>query len=379
MATSEREEQALDGAITLGADGTSKGLASPRKQQGQSRQYLGTFGKEVDAERLAHLRKENLEFRQGREKAEEKRRKKNEEMCEAWKKRKEEIARAKEEERRIQLLRLEGQKERSTTLKDNSLTFSDQEEIVDEEYRMLLEKYGDRVRVPRVPPNPWKQRSVTSTESGRNRSREEPRKPTLPRSRTRPTAIMTNLSATVGAAEGGSSSSTAQAGSGSGVDKKKAPLSARASMGGQPSPHVGAGMLPSLSPGGAATSARAPVTPARGNVAATPSHHTAGLNSGTDALSALAGDSAVDEIPEPERSLMPRKDGLRKIQQALIKKTDVSFYKSHMKKHFRKILEATEVTFSDYSSRRQQATWNLAKPLSVTEIKQLSAVAVRNP
>jgi len=76
---------------------------------------------------------------------------------------------------------------------------------------------------------------------------------------------------------------------------------------------------------------------------------------------------------------MPRKDGLRKFQQALLKKTEVVFYKKHMRKHFRKILEATELTFNDNATRRQQAAWNLAKPLSIAEIKQLSSVAVVQP
>merc|ERR1711939_946358 len=83
-----------------------------------------------------------------------------------------------------------------------------------------------------------------------------------------------------------------------------------------------------------------------------------------DAHGILAsGDSLMSEVPEPERSLMPRKDALRKFQQALIKNTDVAFYKVHLKRQFRRILEATELTFNDTATRREQASWNLAKPL----------------
>lgn len=86
----------------------------------------------------------------------------------------------------------------------------------------------------------------------------------------------------------------------------------------------------------------------------------------------------MTEVPETERSLMPRKDTLRKFQQELLKRTDVSFYKVHMRKHLRRILDAVELTVGDTNGRREQAGWNLAKPLSMAELKQLSSVGVRN-
>eukprot|EP00746_Dinoflagellata_sp_MGD_P064762 gnl/MRDRNA2_/MRDRNA2_27012_c0_seq1.p1 gnl/MRDRNA2_/MRDRNA2_27012_c0~~gnl/MRDRNA2_/MRDRNA2_27012_c0_seq1.p1 ORF type:complete len:314 (-),score=84.23 gnl/MRDRNA2_/MRDRNA2_27012_c0_seq1:105-1046(-) len=74
----------------------------------------------------------------------------------------------------------------------------------------------------------------------------------------------------------------------------------------------------------------------------------------------------------PEQSLMPRKALLRKAQVKLLNNLSdqVSFYRGHMRRNFNRILEATELEFSDVAGRRQQAAWNLAKPLSITEIKQ---------
>jgi hypothetical protein len=74
----------------------------------------------------------------------------------------------------------------------------------------------------------------------------------------------------------------------------------------------------------------------------------------------------------PEQSLMPRKALLRKAQVKLLNNLSdqVSFYRGHMRRNFNRILEATELEFGDVAGRRQQAAWNLAKPLSITEIKQ---------
>lgn len=341
---------------------------APRKQQGSSRQFLGSFGKEVDAERLAQLRKDNLEFRQEREKDEERRRKRNQEMAEAWKIHQTEMVAKVKEERRIQLARLEGRNDRSMTLKDRSLTLSEKEaEIVDEEYRMLLEKYGNRVRVPRVPPSPWKTRSVSSVDSPRSRSNYDVQRKLRAKPKQRPAPTSANE---VGAVTAGGGSSSAAAPSRSSAPEKKHPL--RDAMGQEiktKAPTPGRASIIIQQPGGAVA------LPALATAAA-PRPNAAGTGAGADAL---VGDSVMSEVPEPERSLMPRKDTLRKFQQQLLKKTDVSFYKNHMKRHFRRIVEATEVTFSDYNTRRQQANWNLAKPLSVAEIKQLSSVVVRNP
>lgn len=73
------------------------------------------------------------------------------------------------------------------------------------------------------------------------------------------------------------------------------------------------------------------------------------------------------DLPNPNESLMPRKELLRKKQQALLKKTDVAFYRQHMRRHFDKILEAVELTFDSSTRQRQRVMVNLAKPVTDTE------------
>lgn len=92
---------------------------------------------------------------------------------------------------------------------------------------------------------------------------------------------------------------------------------------------------------------------------------------------ALAIDSVMTEMSEPERSLMPRKNELRKVQQELLKSTDVSIYKVHLKKHLQRILDAVELQVNDKNGRRDQVGWNLAKPLTMAEIKQFASVGAR--
>eukprot|EP00747_Dinoflagellata_sp_TGD_P208483 gnl/TRDRNA2_/TRDRNA2_81968_c0_seq1.p1 gnl/TRDRNA2_/TRDRNA2_81968_c0~~gnl/TRDRNA2_/TRDRNA2_81968_c0_seq1.p1 ORF type:complete len:328 (-),score=65.51 gnl/TRDRNA2_/TRDRNA2_81968_c0_seq1:35-1018(-) len=84
-----------------------------------------------------------------------------------------------------------------------------------------------------------------------------------------------------------------------------------------------------------------------------------------------------ESVPEPQRSLMPRKEGLRQVQSMLLRKdSGIVFYKSHMRKHFEKILGVTELKFTDVSGRRAadgipELNYNLARPLTASEIKQL--------
>lgn len=351
MAAGGGEEELPEATSVAPADA---GRAAPalRKQQGPSR--LAS----ADAERLGKLRKENSEFRHERERTQERQQLKKEEMAEAYKKKLEETRAKVKEDRRMQMARLEGQqKNRSMTLNDRSLTLSDKEdEIVDEEYLMLLEKYGDRVRVPLIPSNPWKMRSISSLDSGgsgRLPREESPRRPARPKSKPAGGGNRTSTASAVG----GATSSTATAASINAAEKKKAQrgeghsAASRGSATQQAAHAGGAATLPPLATAGGA---------ARPNPVST--------------HDVLAGDSE-SEIPEPERSLMPRKDALRKFQQQLLKNTDVSFYKSHLKKHLRRILEATELTFTDHEGRREQANWNLAKPLTMAELKQLSSVS----
>jgi len=84
-------------------------------------------------------------------------------------------------------------------------------------------------------------------------------------------------------------------------------------------------------------------------------------------------------IPNPEEPTMPVKEGLRKAQARMLKQLSgsVSFYRAHMRKHFQRILEVSELQFGDAATRRKQAAWNLAKPLSITEIKQMAAAKIQ--
>merc|ERR1711957_940591 len=83
-----------------------------------------------------------------------------------------------------------------------------------------------------------------------------------------------------------------------------------------------------------------------------------------------------EEIPEPERSLMPKKELLRKKQQALLRKTDVTFYRKQMNSHFKKILEAVELTYTDASAKKSQTSLNLAKPTLERESRHFASVGV---
>lgn len=342
MAADEREEQAPEATNTVAVDA---GRAPPaqRKQQGLS-QYLGSFGKGEDAERLVQLRKENLEFRLARERDEERQQRKKEEMVEAYKSRQAENAARVKEERRMRLARLEGQRERSIMKsKELSVALSEkEEEIMDEHYQELLEKYGDRIRVPRITPLAWKQRSVMSSDSSRSGLKTEESQMSILALR-KQKRLRSGGSSRVGGL----------------FSMKRKQQSHAQSSSASAAAASGTAALPALKTGGAKPNAAV---------------------IGTEPAAGGATEASETEIPEPERPLMPRKNKLRQNQLQLLKKTDVSFFKSHMKKHFRKILEATEVPFNDKETRRIQATWNLAKPLKTHELKQLSAVVVRaNP
>lgn len=346
MAADEREEQAPEATNTVAVD-TGRAPPAQRKQQGLS-QYLGSFGKGEDAERLVQLRKENLEFRLARERDEERQQRKKEEMVEAYKSRQAENAARVKEERQVRLARLEGQRERSIMKsKELSVALSEkEEEIMDEHYLELLEKYGDRIRVPRITPLAWKNRSVMSSDSSRSGLKtEESQMSTL------------ELRKHKRLRSGGAGNPCVRAGGLFSMKKKQ--QSHAQSSSASAAAASGTAALPALKTGGAKPNAAV---------------------IGTEPAAGVATEASETEIPEPERPLMPRKNKLRQNQLQLLKKTEVSFFKSHMKKHFRKILEATEVPFTDKETRRIHATWNLAKPLKTHELKQLSAVVVRaNP
>lgn len=55
--------------------------------------------------------------------------------------------------------------------------------------------------------------------------------------------------------------------------------------------------------------------------------------------------TSLPPVAEHSRSLMPKKESLRRRQKALLKKTPVVFYRLEMKEHMEKILAAVELTF----------------------------------
>jgi len=95
-----------------------------------------------------------------------------------------------------------------------------------------------------------------------------------------------------------------------------------------------------------------------------------------DETAAAEGERSAS--PEPYRSLMLRKEELRRRQQVLLRRTDVVFYRQQMRRHFQRILDAVELTFSD-TTRKKKVNMNLAKPLTVTELRHLSPAGVRQP
>lgn len=102
------------------------------------------------------------------------------------------------------------------------------------------------------------------------------------------------------------------------------------------------------------------------------------LAQGDPANAAAGGGSRNLPGRDPEEALMPKKTLLRRAQMKLMNQLSeqVSFYRDHMKRNFQRILAATELEFGDVQGRRQQAAWNLAKPLTISEIKQMSAVKI---
>merc|ERR1712176_912395 len=61
-----------------------------------------------------------------------------------------------------------------------------------------------------------------------------------------------------------------------------------------------------------------------------------------------------ESVPEPARSLMPRKDLLRKKQRNILKNANVGFYKQPMKARFKEILQAVELTFVEATALKAQ-------------------------
>jgi len=345
------EEAAAGGRSAAAAPArTSAAPSSRRRPVGSSAGNAGgTEVWESEAERCAAARRVVLEKRQEIQQVAERQRQKEFEMAEAYKKRAEAIVERSREARRQDLARLRaagGQHQASSMFLSCTRSSQFDEELTqDESYRELLDKYGDRLRVPRPPPPPLLSStdSCWTSTSPRERSQRSQGKPSIPRV-SRPRQALPAAAAQLMAPQspGRTSFSTGAA------------------------PAGGAG----------ASSARNSMVPgASAPGAAVPGHGEGKRLTAVDRRSqsflpgsgGIAVEDSEQEVPEPDRSLMPRKEQLRKKQQALLKKTDVVFYRRHMKDHFRKILKAVELTFADAASAKQQAAWNLAKPTIQTD------------
>jgi len=374
MANEDRKDQALDSIVTTSAtaaDVVGPGAAPVPGGAGESASTraprpfarLDADFSEDEAERLAALRKENTERRLQNEQHAERHRAKQREMAKAYKKRADEQAQKSREARRQRLADLHAQS-RSTTHRSVNEGYDSE----DEEYLELLKKYGNRVRVPLPPPD-------LPTDSPR-RERSIERKPGLPRrpgAKSRPGAVATPRKSLKVGAEGHCCAPKACSAAGSGGVGPEAgqPILSMSVPGGGTTAHAMPGRLSTgvVCPNSARLGQ--PPSSARGSVADCNNTALPIIPEQHARQSTVQSTSLAGAVPEPERPLMPRKENLRRKQQALMKETNVVFYRRNMKEQFDKILMAAEVGFNDTVARREQASWNLAKPMSISEIKHL--------
>lgn len=319
---------------------------------------------EADLERMAALRSGLRESRAQREQRAEQQRQKDREMVEAWKARREEEAARLKEERRERLQRLQACK----TPRANP------EDLGDQEYRELMAKHGSKLRSPRAPPGLETAGSSQVTSAGgllSSRSLEEsvPSVPPPPRKPPVPPAPGPRRPV------GGLATQAAEAAL---IARSPAATAGSRRMSGVPEGPVGPGRGSVTSGSGGLVGALPPVSPGRGPGMGVGEHEAASLGLGASGALALAAEDGGGPVLGPHRSLMPKKDRLRKKQQELMKKTDVVFYRHHMRRHFQRILEAVELTFSD-TSRKKKANMNLSKPLTAAELRNLAPAGVRQP
>lgn len=317
------------------------GTSAPVFGGGGSRQRrdAGNGAQEAEMERLNALRRKNNEVRLRREKEAATQQQKNQQLAEEYAQRKKAISEEQAYVRQERLAHLSYMSSKRSQMTDQSRMLLEEEFADDEEFRDLFQRYGHKLRVPMPPP------SLMSARSRGDNSRR-PAVPSQPR-KTNATSDGSAKMVSPGPVEAAAAAA-------------KASAPRRASTVG----HDGGANVHS-------SGARASASAGHGNVAAT-----AGGTGG--ALPAIDGKSprgivgtdehapgateTDDEIPEPDRSLMPRKENLRKQQQALLRKSDVTFYKQQMNAHFQKILQAVEMTYSESSKKKSQAALNLAKP-----------------
>ncbi|CAE8586643.1 unnamed protein product [Polarella glacialis] len=227
---------------------------------------------------------------------------------------------------------------RSANASASSASCLSQELSIGEEYRDLMDRYGSRLRVPSLPPSQTSSTMTSIIEGSHGYSidsapritpRKRPRVPKTPRVR-QPSGQLSSRQAEPPLDGLEDMTAIAEASS-----PRQLPR-----VSGVGSPEVGRSSFltavpaPGVSPGKVASPA-VPLPP----------------------------------VVHAHGSLMPRKDQLRKQQQALLKSTEVVFYKRQMKAHLQRILAAVELTFDDSSPEHwKAATSNLAKPRNFAHI-----------
>lgn len=273
---------------------------------------------------------------------------------------------------------------------NTSVERMDAELAGDEKYRALFEKYGHRLRVPRPPPpkatpHAPRPRAVAATSDVGNRwawsASAEARAcsafPTVSAFEVAGSVRPSVDGPALGTGPGAGDSSTAVAA----ADAECPRYASMASdVGGVPEGNCQGG-LPALSAvaSGDMPAALAAATAASSTAAAViaissaqpapggPSPASAAANAAAVAAAAISTNLAASgqaQMPRPVQSLMPKKELLRKRQQEILRKTEIVHYRSHMRKHFQRILDAVELTYSDSSgSKAKDVHRNLAKPI----------------
>merc|ERR1719379_2248307 len=90
---------------------------------------------------------------------------------------------------------------------------------------------------------------------------------------------------------------------------------------------------------------------------------------------------ATERAPlDPHESLMPVKERLRAEQQRLNRSEKVKgiqFYREQYKARMKKIIEISELPFSEAETARRLGNWHIAKPLSMQEMGRMERFEAR--
>eukprot|EP00933_Yihiella_yeosuensis_P039959 TRINITY_DN34163_c0_g1_i1.p1 TRINITY_DN34163_c0_g1~~TRINITY_DN34163_c0_g1_i1.p1 ORF type:complete len:340 (-),score=73.01 TRINITY_DN34163_c0_g1_i1:197-1216(-) len=296
---------------------------STRQQKLDKEQQKEEIQQLPHAERLAALKHSALEVRSQWKLEEQRRQERHRQLIEDYKKHKEEKFRREKEERQRRLQELRKKNQQCSTTFSSAASFGFLDD--DDEYRELMEKYGDKLRMV-VPPSHNTSFATTmqfsTVSSGASTDMPLPRKPGVPRTARgkRPGQIWKKPKTKIEGTDGEDSATA------------KPPMSPQSLHSTRQLPQVGLG-------------------------------NTTGSTADKAALLSTA--VPLPPVSDACRSLMPRKDKVRKRQQSLLKSTEVVFYKQQMKAHLARILNAVELTFDGSVPKHwKAATANLSNPLA---------------